>query len=131
MELKKIIHEKIKEIINDETHVILKCTGFTTYHDMTGQRTCELRPYFSHTSLDKFPILLSVVRKEYVAISDNNLSKAIEYKSINHIEDSASTLYVGTLSISEEMVLDGKIELRNDGGTISLKGLDIQFINNY
>lgn len=131
MELKNLVHQTIKEIINNRTPIILNLEGFSTYHDLSDQRTCELTPYFCHNNLDTFPILLSVIRKDYVAISDRNFAKAIEHKSIEHIKATSDDLYIGVLSITEEMVNDSKIELRKDGGTISLKGLEMKFINNY
>jgi hypothetical protein len=99
---------------------------------MSGQRHCTFIKVFNHASLKEFPMLLGLVRYEYVAFWVGHLETGKFYRegkdACFYRDTNQKDSIVGQVTITEEMVKRAEIQLRADGnGVIKFKHISIQF----
>lgn len=132
MNVEKLIKETLIEIVEKKYLVRLTCEGFDSWYDMSGQRECTLTKVFNHVPIEEFPMLLGLVRHDYVSFWSGHLETAKFYKegddaSFYRLKNQKDTI-IGQITITEEMVKRGDIALNSEGsGVIKFKHMSLNF----
>lgn len=129
--LEQLIKDTLIDIVTKKYFVRLECEGFNSHYDMSGQRTCYLVQTFNHTKLDEYPLLLGLIREDYVAFWKGHQEKGkfwkdgedkIYYRDINQKD-----CIIGQVTITEAMIKNATILLTKESGCIQFKHMQLNF----
>lgn len=133
MNTQELIKHYLIQIVRDKYFVRLECEGFSSYYDMSGQRTCYLVQTYNHDKLEtQMPMLLGLIRNEYVAFWIGHKETGKFYKEgqdhVYYRDINQNDCIIGQVCITEEMIKWGDIKLNSDGGgVIEFKHMKIFF----
>ncbi len=138
-ELITLIKHTLSKIVTQKYSIRLETEGYSSYYDMFGQRDCYLVETYDSKNFTKYPLLLGLMRKDYVTFwqghkqTGNFIKGGIEHEYY-HVRDQQKFTVIGQVTITEEMIkwatISLSMELGRERGSIEFPKIKLWFHQN-